>query len=607
MASFYATVVPNSATGGNGTPAAQPGAPSTPSSGAAPSSPTPTTAGVPKHFVTPPRLKVDSYVMSVRFNHDAWWGDMLDTQEYDLQWGDDSGGQSRQVMKAFAPKPWINPPLFTREEFSTDATWGPTGVGITTTLASSDGVQRGPFSGTKPRPLVSPYPTPDFVWEQADRYKDASEVIAGLNYPGVESKVVATSITLETGGRSGVNQRSLFSLFGRAFDTSNTDVTTSTPLNPFTHYDRLPEFAPPALKLMGQSLGNDGFLYRMLPDNAPITATLLAPGYPNYVFNLITTKHSLVVVANNRPLDPVTYLPNTTFPVGQKITFAYEFQPPLSAFYNFNQSPWMLSPKYVNNLKRDGPLPNKSNLYDIDPQKLLDPTTSVWYVNGAFAGKPSSAGVILDITFGNGQTVSLSSIGKFRIHRPNVELDPTSITPRNRYCGVNPPYHRLGLGEGEWFGNTGSEGMEFDVKVTTPVIGNAGITQLVILNYSGFPQLLKSFNDWRLDGSKLASDEFYVESTPINYGALKLTLQDQPSNESGLPVRLEAYYVDYIRFRPNGDDNIYATLGRIIWNTHAELSATVSPGGYILNFISDPDPTDPDGSDELPVWEKSWP
>lgn len=585
----------------------------------------------------PAKLSVASYSMGLTFDHDSWWGDMLDIQEYVISWSDFSGGQSQLSMSAFNPKPWINPPLGPRTSVFTQSNWGPTGPGTATTIGSLDGVPGIPTVGSAPRPTIAPY-APVYPWEQACRWKDVSESIPGLYYwPGTEAKDVTTIISLATGGRSGVNRVNLFTLTGAAWDTENTWIPTATPLYPFP-YQGLFQLSPSSLKILGKNLGSDGRLYRKLPDNATVDVTLSAPGFNNYAFDITATKHRVFIVANGVPLLPDRAIGRAKFCVGQKMNFSYSIIPdPDGEDYSLRTQQWFLSPKFINKVVDNygaavtaasaSPfavnVPQMSSDYVIDPTLFQNATTPAWYVSGGFPFDVKNAKATVNLTFQNGQSVSITGKGKFKMHRPKV-------TRVGSFEGGVPEVHadegKLALGKTD-----GSGEMNFESEGISLFPGKVGYTQIMggtaTLTY-GVPSPIItvpfSVAPWEADNA-----EFYqnaVLSTypmgsfaPIpGYSGLvfgfRKDLTDGPSigldNIVGLIVgfysvaaSVNYQFQDYLRFRPNAgseSENIFVTLQRVEWSVEMACQWTAG-GGWSITLEKCPRPIDfPE--DAFPMW-----
>src|SRR5439155_22535889 len=116
------------------------------------------------------------------------------------------------------------------------------------------------------------------------------------------------------------------------------------------------------------TLGNDGRLYKMLPDGQTVEVTPKAPR-KFYSFTVGPTKHKLHIVAEDHDLSQET----PEFCVGQHITFdaTWDQEPPA---VQTNSYDWVFSSKYVNHswqlyeAQEDGQnLYYGSVNYDIDP------------------------------------------------------------------------------------------------------------------------------------------------------------------------------------------------------------------------------------------------
>lgn len=540
----------------------------------------------------PAKLSVASHLMGLTFDHDSWWGDMWDIHEHVISWSDFSGGQSQLSVSAFNPKPWINPPAGPRTSVFTQSNWGATGPGTATTIVSFDSIPGVPTLGSAPRPTIAPY-APVYPWEQACRWKDVSESIPGLYYwPGTEAKDVRTIISLATGGRSGVNRRNLFTLTGQAFDTSGTWIPTATPLYPFPYYG-IPEILSTSLQIQGQPLGNDGRRYRTFPDNSTIDVTLHAPGYDNYAFSVTATKHRIFILANGLLLDPDRVRSRAKFAVGQKVNFSYVINPPIQGEdYSQRVQHWHLPSKFINSIIDRQQYPmlvsaietflwaisgfphllqnwltiSLSPDYVTDPTLFDNETTPAWFISGGFPWATKIARVAVSLAFQNGQAVSLTAKGVFDMHRPETVRLEQEDTPdiQFQYGGILPvPY--LALGQADL---NGSMRYRYDVK-HFGFNAKINLTQLIRRQASNSSTLGAFYAD---------GGEFYNESgvdiragrTP---GISSLYFMDGPAIPCLLwSASVSDEFQDYIRYRPEGADSIWVTIGRVDWNWGADAS-----------------------------------
>lgn len=588
VATFHAVAVPKTSDCANGNSSGPVSSPITQQNVFALNPTTPTTAHSSAGPEKPAKLKVDRYQNFLTFDHAAWWGDMLDIQEYDIEWADDRGGSSSLNLAAFSPKPWIAPPLRPRIITHAKTLWSGSGPGTVTTTGSMGGVPTGPTYGSAPRPTIYP-------WEQANRHEDVPEIVDGNLYPSVEAKLVVTKIVLETGGRSGINRQNLFTLSGQAFDTSDTWIPTATALYQLP-YGRIPEIPATTgtLRINGQTLGSDGRRYAVLPDNARIDVTLRARGYPNYVFNVSQLKHKLEIFANDYELAPDRVRPNAKYCVGQKIQFDYRLSPEVPGTV-IRSNLWNLSSSYVNkSWQRSVTIPaGYTTLPPVpvyygainwinDSSLLASQTTKAWYISGG----AKSANCLIYLMSPNGHPLAaIFARGKFDVERPTCFPDPNP-----------PPVPAL---NGNWYApnrqsviDTSDIGnpligasvdlhdMEFSVGlISSNFPGKIGFCQLVNKRDECGVPLLTSGTGGRHD---LDSEFPYNFKTfEVSPGAVAaLDLADNPGSMGSRYLHWVSTSNDfktYLMFKPtdkNGNeaDNIWVTIGIVNWS-YAALSA----------------------------------
>jgi hypothetical protein len=153
---------------------------------------------------------------------------------------------------------------------------------------------------------------------------------------------------------------------------------------------------------------------------------------------------------------------------------------------------------------------------------------------------------------------------------------------------------------------TGVGRLTYDVRTRSQFRGRAGITQVATLDYDTVGMNVTDF----LDAKQFYSEMDILENAhrflnPPHYieTVNDFNLHDLPSVSKVFYIpkrRLKGEFKDYVRFRPNGPDNIYATVGLVTWNMHGEIEAALN-----WNFTHDehPAPSDVDQSvDDFPVW-----
>jgi hypothetical protein len=161
--------------------------------------------------------------------------------------------------------------------------------------------------------------------------------------------------------------------------------------------------------------------------------------------------------------------------------------------------------------------------------------------------------------------------------------------------GFDPPHYY-----GAWWNATINS--EYD--------GSLGITQIIKANESAYFSLAWDDQLNSLDEPVADAKEFYnlpIGYTVTNIPSHTIHFQDFPEISPDLSwswTSLEVNFADsqdYIRFKPNGD-GIYVSLGIVDWKAHGLYSKIY---GWQTN--STPAPSQPDGSDDFPVWKKIHP
>jgi hypothetical protein len=345
--------------------------------------------------------------------------------------------------------------------------------------------------------------------------------------------------------------------------------------------------APQNISIFGKTLGSDGNLYVVLPDNATPDATPIVTGGGDfYSFNISAQKSKLHILANGYPLADDHIRPQAYYCVGQKLNFEAVFSPSPSGL-NYTSPIWNYTADYINNHWTDA---NGCEEYNIAPIPVMSNPTTAWFYNKQTQDATANLGMYCK--FNNGQSVYLTRKGKFNVFTPTVTMSDIRSRHFSLASEVGGLY-KLGLGESD---NTGAMVYEVNYNTKNPFSGTGRITQLCMLQYSGIHVPSCSFSDYRLDGVEAYEEDTITPGT----GHVILTLQDGPFNIDTLPNTLRGSFQDYIRFCPDAgsaSDNIFVTLGIVSWNMNATAtnSTTISPS-------ETPDPTGPDNSNGFPIW-----
>ena len=221
------------------------------------------------------------------------------------------------------------------------------------------------MTGCDPGPPSSSAPTdpPEITVEYCDVNENA----------GAYSRNTRSIVMLKTGGK-GVAKRQNLSRLMRAPGKSCKSSADPDGATEITVIGL--EFPGGEIKLAGFGrVGNDGNLYKVLPDNSPPLNVTVKTPRDFYTFNVEPTKHKLYVFANNTALSPDRRVAGAEFCVGQKLVFAPVFGPPVSGIQSQNTT-WFLPPKYVNHWTVNSA---GCTIYDTDAAQLLQEQTPAWY------------------------------------------------------------------------------------------------------------------------------------------------------------------------------------------------------------------------------------
>lgn len=382
-----------------------------------------------------------------------------------------------------------------------------------------------------------------------------------------------TTQQLKTGGRSGVNKKTLFTISAGAtsyhkpemIDWGNgPDDWVNTPAT---------NISPTLIRTLGENFGTDGLLHKALPDNATLDLTATAP-FNHYNANVTATKHRLVILANGYPLDQARVRPGAEFCVGQKLNFEATFVPVVPSLVIANPR-WIFPGEYINYHYTDI---NGCEQYLVGTYWHTQNPTRVWYYN---KGESLNAAVGLYCTFENGQTAYPYVQGKYDIYRPELThfefIPPVTITNRSQFG-----FTLLSLGgENNW------HCMTYGSAMTSKVEGEASITQLVKSDRTRDRVAYPGYDVFSTDGRfDLDTSEWYQGFDLILGGGSQSGLenfQDGPGYQRGATfTTISDEFKDYIRFRPLDDESIWVTIKRIDWSWSASESAPIwMPTGIV--------------------------
>jgi hypothetical protein len=404
-----------------------------------------------------------------------------------------------------------------------------------------------------------------------------------------------TEYDLLTGGKASINRQSLFVLTGEAQGVGNF-------FWPERDTEKGAYAIPPTAVVLGSLgvLGTDSRLYKALPDGQRFEVTPRVEGNPYYTHYVGQTVHKPVLFANGVALEPDKVVDGAEFCVGQRIQFSYGWRwdspyfgaPPGMTNTTFD---WLASAKCVNAIKTGIFIPpnciNCESLptfygYNADLWRTMNP--SAWWISGGL----KHVRVTTTNYFANGQVVRIRQRCPFKIYRPRVQFPYTPLRPITISLNGN----RLGAVA------------EFNALITskTPFTGVANWTQLITRennNYFCYGPLPcppgTTEGRERLDGQEFYNDE----NTPIiPRGAVDpnprgtLDFYDGPYVECFFNFTVRDSFRTFVRFKPDGQDSIWVTLGVVHWGWGATKS-----GDTILNPTTDTPEFQP--TDEFPSWE----
>jgi hypothetical protein len=268
---------------------------------------------------------------------------------------------------------------------------------------------------------------------------------------------------------------------------------------------------------------------------------------------------------------------NANFCVGQNVQFALGGLPAGVMATNFQ---WTLDGTYVNtNLP---PLySDASSTYTLETNLLKSETTHAWWYDGKYTPLPSTASFTEDLTFANGQTVTVNASGLFTMHRPEIWLHQTNAIYEalaHQHDGGTQPSPNVDMlkvfncYETNWIRSRFS-GQAFITQTFTGTLGSAE---------TNFDSQGTNY----LDNSETYGDTFepvfeihIVPDVLTNY----LPFQDGPKMLCNGHTWHHSQFSTYIRFQPDG--GIPVTIGIFQWHNDGETSLTnIYPGSLVTDY-----------------------
>jgi len=410
-----------------------------------------------------------------------------------------------------------------------------------------------------------------------------------------------TQVKLYTGGKAGIKRENLFCInaWARAFQKPTHDLWA---YHAWIHTPAV-DVAKNDLLVMGKKPGADGNLWIALPDNAEPYITVTAPGKHHYDAWATAGKYKLQIAVNNTyPLWPDHVPSYNNYCVGQYLSFAPKWSPPLPETPQESLILWAFDGTFVNKKWTQDPVsfPEASVNYTNDPARLkIEPTHAWWVSGGSDENTPAinNATLGMGLTFQNGQYVAIATHGKFNMWRPKAEIKQRDIFGkpdiywRENWNFYIFDYHgKIGVGYPEL---PIKNYMAYETVIKSPQFsGNVKYTQIASLTNSGtvfdYSEVLDNQDPYNGEKGVLAGGS-------ANF----IDFDDKPDAPGYGSVKLHDSFTDYVMFLPDGSgDNIYVPLGKIFWHAFGEAtypSTTISP-----NEVSSP--TDPDGSMDWLFW-----
>ena len=300
-------------------------------------------------------------------------------------------------------------------------------------------------------------------------------------------------------------------------------------------------------------------------------------------------KYKLAVQANNATLDPYLVVDGATnFWVGQHLNFTAGFIPSLSEAPEVNAAKWVFDGNYRNDASNAVPgltFPICSINYFVNPDKLVNPLTTAWWVAGNDSTNLVSqlkADFGEGLTFANGQYVMMTSKGLFNMIRPQVKV--TMVT------GIVQITNNLIT-----YGTANAPGITF---TSTQMAGSPGVIQWVqVINSTTASELVNGQTIGRWVTNVL--DTTY----PYNSDADELntnSVADWPGMDlSGAQnATRSGNFNMWLEFQPNAGT---AVPLRVVNWTYSGI-ATLSGASWILtNSSNNTNPPDAD-TVAFPTW-----
>lgn len=207
--------------------------------------------------------------------------------------------------------------------------------------------------------------------------------------------------------------------------------------------------------------------------------------------------------------------------------------------------------------------------------------TSCWYVNGHGGGVSIGA----NLHFSNGQYVSIAAMGDFTVHRPSSS---DFVRIANEFVWDAPEL-------------TGD--MQWKVKLNSKYDGLFGTTQLLSADGGLYDTGGSVFLDGdseiygEPDSKGIAKSYILLSTDPLAHiTSLFDTPRPGPIQYTGF-YSMIATFRDYLRFKPDGADNIWITIATNGWSMDGRVAA------FSVSYTNIPPASAPVDNDEFPDWD----
>lgn len=464
-----------------------------------------------------------------------------------------------------------------------DGYWGANGVGTQT--GNLDRGHRGEVCGVKVPDLVAPYTAPSWPGEyckgRAIRVWYLGDL--GVLQTAVVSRDAQTLYELHTGGKKGTGSKKLFVLTAGAVGQANFFYPEKAA--PVTY-----PIANTAIALgdLGK-LGSDGRLYKVLGDGETHDVTPKVVGSKYYTFSQPgVSKHRLWIMVNGTcPLQQDRVVTCAKYCVGQRLDFTPMWTPEVPGIASKTVQ-WEFGGNFVNDSSQHSTISQSepptieyygSVNYFKNPALLTQESTHAWWVSGKYVpSEEYHAHIGENLTFDNGQQVVVTTIGKFNMFRPK----PVNYTLTNTF--------RIKVRHGHVYGSDPGLGdklgaydpPEYYVSVDSTFDGDAAITQLI----NGYatnecPFVFSTGGSNQLDLAEFPQIQGWKFQTPVTALAptdSMLHFGDGQNLECVGKTAEGLEFVDYIRFKPVGEESIYVTIGKVNWGLEGSTDYSLVTG-----------------------------